>query len=491
MLDPHKKLIRFLSVITVTFGMTTMSHAGTCSPGIPCTGYDIYNQTDAGTSGSYNGAKSGGTAISGGNYTTTACDGNFMNQIYARAFMEAQREVLMSEQIIHKPDSVLEYTCFDQYIGLAAEHLDEIFSAHQGWNEKEIELASEEDDTDPDEVTINDSDTSYYDDQDDFSVFANDRYDNLLEDLLLENLEDYIDNNFDHTFMGESITLDNDLDTGGITPDYECAHMSAIWEIAKCVDFGEDDRFRSFEHLVEYDPRSIPQACPQSDTVSTPTTQIFSDSSGQGSSISEGDDDTKLDERSSGDELTIGVNIPSESITTPQFSLNTGGILTTMPSEGLDDKCPDAAAPNTNVNTDFSNDLLRVANNCDAQSSTSGTAGEPNTNIYSSFDLMESYRNLTKGFALIGIPGAGSDTGSIICTDTQPIPTGVPVITYTHSFTNTPSDFDSVQRNMFIHYDHICPNPGCYYQPVKLPYIQGTPIPDESTFSSGECLPGF
>ncbi len=462
------------------------SHAGTCSPGIPCTGYDIYNQPSSGTSGNYNGSKSGGTWLSPSNaYTTTACDGNFMNQIYARAFMEAQREVMMSEQLIHKPDSVLEYTCFDQYIGLAAEHIDGVFSAHRGWEDKEIELASEEDDTDPDEVTINDDGTSYLADQDEFSVFADDRYDNLLEDFLLEDLEAYIDNNFNHTFMGESITLDNNLNTSSLTTSYDCAHMLAIWEIAKCVDFGEDDRFRSFEHLVEYDPRSIPLACPQSDTNSTPTTQISSDAI-----TASGD---KLDDTSPGDDLTIGVSMPGVTQSFPGFSLTTGGLLTRMPSEGLINKCPTAGGPNTNVNTDISNDLIRIANNCDEEASSSSTAGTPNTNIYSSFDLMESYRHLTKGFGL-GIPGAGSSTGAILCS--TPIPTGVPMVTYIHDLSNSFGDLDTITRSMFIHYDHICPNPGCYYQPVKAPSVQGAPIPDaDNTLftgaNKGACLPAF
>lgn len=468
MSDFYIKIIIFLSVTVLSYNVNNVSYAGACSPGIPCTGYDIYSQTDAGTSADYNGAKGGGYFLSPSNsYSTTACDGNFMNQIYAQAFMEAQREVMMSEQIIHKPDSVLEYTCFDQYVGIATEHLDGIFSAHQGWDEKEIELFSEEDDVNPDEVTINDSDTTYLSDQSDFSVFEDDRLDNLLEDLLFDNLEDYIDDNFSHTFMGESITLDNDMDTSNITTTYDCAHMLAIWEIAKCVDFGEDDRFRSFEHLISNEPRSIPVACRQSDTSNTPATQISSDS------VEQGDDNTKLDNTASGDSLNIaGLSIG-------------GSLLTRMPSEGLINNCPDAGGPQTTVNTDLSNDLIRVANNCDA------TGSGTNTNIYSAFDLMETYKNLTKGFG-VSIPGAGTSSGVITCA--SPIPTGVPVVTFTHDAPNlgsASSGYAQVNRLMFVHYDHICPNPGCYYQPVKVVYAQGADLPEPDTISAGVCLPSF
>ena len=35
-----------------------------------------------------------------------SCDANFMNQIYAKGFLEAEREVVISNSLIMKPDSV-------------------------------------------------------------------------------------------------------------------------------------------------------------------------------------------------------------------------------------------------------------------------------------------------------------------------------------------------------------------------------------------------
>lgn len=487
-----------LASLAFVFGIKIPSPAlaGTCSPGIPCTGYDIYNQTDAGTSGNYNGSKSGGIWLSPSNsYTRTACDGNFMNQIYARAFMEAQREVMLSEQIIHKPDSVLEYTCFDQFASLAMGRIDQIFTANQEWDDREIAVWTADDDTnydpdgngDPESVTINDPNnrvTYFSSGQVDYALFEEDRYDELLEEVLLDSLSDYIDNNFSHTYMGESITLDNSMNLNSMNAitSYDCSGMLAIWEIAKCVDFGEDDRFRSFATLVENDIRSIPLACPQTDPTSgntnpAATTQIADDS------ILEGDNDTKLDETSSGEQLSIGVSMPGVNINIPGYTFNTGGLLTRMPSEGLSEDCPDAGGVQTDVNTDISNDLIRIANNCDED----GGGSDPNRNIYSSFDLMETYSHLTKGFGL-GIPGAGTDTGAIICT--SPIPTGLPVITFIHSDSYDATGLNVVERLEFIHYDHICGNPGCYYQPVKVPYITGAPIPEPDTISVGICAPG-
>src|SRR5437016_4882806 len=44
---------------------------------------------------------------------TTPCDPEYMDALEARAYLEAQREVAQNQNYILKPDSVLEYTCFD------------------------------------------------------------------------------------------------------------------------------------------------------------------------------------------------------------------------------------------------------------------------------------------------------------------------------------------------------------------------------------------
>ena len=60
--------------------------------------------------------------------TSAACDADFMNQIYARAFLESEREITLASVAIRKPDSVLEYTCFDQLAEKGHEYNSTIFS---------------------------------------------------------------------------------------------------------------------------------------------------------------------------------------------------------------------------------------------------------------------------------------------------------------------------------------------------------------------------
>ncbi|PCK00229.1 MAG: hypothetical protein COA45_00130 [Zetaproteobacteria bacterium] len=426
-----------------------------CSAGIPCTDYDIYTNTNAGTNNALNGLKDG---------TSGACDGNFMNQIYSRAFMEASREVLMSEQLIHKPDSVLEYTCFDELIDMTAHH-GAFFSESQKWDNVTIELwtgGEHGDDTGdgrvdtgscsstcPDhsrDTTINTgAGSGLLPDQDDYSVFETDRLDNILQDFLMDSLQDYIDDNFSHTFMGEASTIDNNLSTGSIgNTTYSCSHMSTIWAISKCVDFGEDDRFRSFAHLVgtnanEGDPRTIPQAC-------SPARQ-------SNDSITSGTPATKLDNTSPG---------------------------TIMDSGGIVEKCPTPGGPVGGSNTGFSNDLIRLANNCDAPTGS-------NLNVFSAFDIMDTHTDLIRAAGAY-VPGTGNATGVILCS-TPPLPTGIPIITYniSGSISTGPTGV-LIARTYQIHYDHICPNPGCRYIPAKIPYIIGAPLPSPGALV-GVCLP--
>ncbi len=478
MLSVNRKKSVFFATVFAVLGFSASANAA-CSPGIPCTDYDIYSNTNAGTDAALNGPKTGIASP----FTETACDGNFMNQIYSRAFLEASREVIMSEQIIHKPDSVLEYTCFDKRLEVVAEHAGEIFTENQSWHEKEICMSTGDDTTNdpsscpdgsgenvssPSSITINDGGSTSFDDQVDHSVFEKDRLDNTLERFLFDTLQDYVDTNFGHTFLGEASTLDNDIDTSNLNSDisgvdnaptasnFDCTHMQAVWHVAQCIDFSEDDRFRTFTHLMEFDPRTIPQAC-------TPAS-MSSDA------VEAGTNSTKVDSTSSGTE------------------------------SDMESECP-TAAPGTTANTGITFDHLRVANNCDDGS---------DLNEYSSFDVMELYHHLILGVGAY-LPGTGNTLGQIgvgpsvpgdampatssaiksLCAD--PLPTGLYVITSEYSiasgaFTNDSTIADP-STSMSLHFDQVCPTPGCYYQTVTQPFSLGGGITFPPITTPGTCIP--
>ncbi len=435
-----KQLFMFLVLSTFGVFMLPSSSHSACSPGIPCTGYDIYSNPTAGTDAAFNGSRVDDATAP---HDESACDGNFMNQIYARAHLEASREVIMGQQLIHKPDSVLEFTCFDQLLNHTAQNGNS-FSSSTTFNSRPICLETADTPCNTINITTPVSGTEVGD---------------ALELFLYDTLQAYVNQNFSHTFMGEATTIDNNIAGAAATP-YGCSHMATVWEIAKCIDFAEDDRFRTFEELIAADPRSIPAACSPSNIA---TDAVEAGSSG-----------TKLDNSSAA----------NPDLTPAALANNTT------------DPCPPAGGPVGGVNTGLSNDLVRVANNCDLSNT--------ERNAYASVDLMESYDEFIRGIGLY-LPGTGTATGilfggsfpSFLCMN--PIPTGIPIISYDIDAPGAASDFSSpgsgpggmheINRDVFIHYDHICPNPGCFYQAVRVPYIEGSILPVPSSITTGLCVP--
>ncbi|PCK00386.1 MAG: hypothetical protein COA45_00980 [Zetaproteobacteria bacterium] len=71
--------------------------------------------------------------IFGGGRNT--CDPEFMDVLNDRAWMAAQREVTQNQNLIPRPDSVLEITCFDSFLDELGSHADDNFPSDPQWSE--------------------------------------------------------------------------------------------------------------------------------------------------------------------------------------------------------------------------------------------------------------------------------------------------------------------------------------------------------------------
>ena len=196
---------------------------------------------------------------------TTPCDPQFMQALEARAWLEAQREVSQNENLIVKPDSVLEYSCFNQILNKAASN----WSGQDGINRQ----FSETDAWKTTGFTTTTTDTS-------------------LTNVVGTALSSYMTSNFPEKYLGgrlaspTKITGDTMATVNGDTP-YTCTLMSQIWEQARCQNFDQlttdnkpgnatsnynQDGFRDFFYYAneDNDPRVLPDtatfhSCPALD----------------------------------------------------------------------------------------------------------------------------------------------------------------------------------------------------------------------------------
>lgn len=157
------------------------------------------------------------------------CDPDYYESMRARAWLEAQREITQNQNLIFKPDSVLEYTCFNRYLNVLATDAEKMFSETQRWG----------------------------------SILPNNSMDNALENLTQQSLLTYLAQNFEHKFLGDRSTLNyttEKVQNGG----YSCDMMGQVWQAAKCMDFIDKphDAFFTFEqYATSDDKRMLPSGC--------------------------------------------------------------------------------------------------------------------------------------------------------------------------------------------------------------------------------------
>lgn len=179
----------------------------------------------------------------------TPCDPNYYSSLKARAWLEAQREVTQNQNLIYKPDSVLEYTCFDKYLNVLAGNAQNLFSESGRWG----------------------------------SIMPADSMDKALQSVVGAAIQQYITANFESAGSSSYDLLGGRLSilggtykntdhppaainiTGG---PYGCNIMNQVWMAAKCMDFipnetADKDGFFTFaEYQANPDKRFLPQQCP-------------------------------------------------------------------------------------------------------------------------------------------------------------------------------------------------------------------------------------
>ncbi len=156
----------------------------------------------------------------------SSCDDDYYKSIKSRAWLEAQREITQNQNLILKPDSVFEYTCFNQMIDVVGETSGKVFSDNkQKWGSAAGDLKQS------------------------------------LNGMVKQPLAQYIAKNFKHNYLGKRAE--------NITHGIPCEVMNKVWMEAKCMGFIDEEDTDGFYNFTNYrdsaDKRQRPQACPKVD----------------------------------------------------------------------------------------------------------------------------------------------------------------------------------------------------------------------------------
>ncbi|NCC22814.1 MAG: hypothetical protein EOM26_10195 [Alphaproteobacteria bacterium] len=168
---------------------------------------------------------------------SNACDGDYMNTIFAQAWLKGQYDVIVNQTLILKPDSVFEYTCFTDFLDNTEENIAPLFSESQLLKELYVDIGTTRG---PRIIRVG---------------FAREigSMAEVIAQAIRPALAEYIAGNFWHTYLGGTSGLDM------------CASMTSVWHEAKCVNFhpdhygtDTDETFYEIEDFVNIDPRQHP-----------------------------------------------------------------------------------------------------------------------------------------------------------------------------------------------------------------------------------------
>lgn len=160
----------------------------------------------------------------------SSCDCQTWESLESRGWLEAEREITQNQNLIAKPDSVLEYSCLDQFANVAAGPGADSFSDTMVFGPVSGRTPLS---TDIALTKVVGASNAVYGAQ------------------------------YSHTFLGGRATVDHALSpvvTGG---SYSCTAMRLAWEAARCSNFmaWPQDEFFTFEEHATDEKRKLPTPC--------------------------------------------------------------------------------------------------------------------------------------------------------------------------------------------------------------------------------------
>lgn len=165
-----------------------------------------------------------------GGIANSSCDCSYWESLESRAWLEAEREISQNQNLIFKPDSVLQYTCFNLDLDLTAGPIARLFSDQALGVSRAGAMRA------------------------------------ALAASVRAALQAYIQTNFNHNSLGGR---------GGLSG--LCMQMGTVWQEAKCYNFmtRAADGFLMFEEHQSTEVRQLPRPCSPDTRWATNLTQAF------------------------------------------------------------------------------------------------------------------------------------------------------------------------------------------------------------------------
>jgi hypothetical protein len=162
------------------------------------------------------------------------CRADLRDQMFQRARLHAHMDSTTVQNLVYKPDSVLEYSCFDRFLDVVVRYGSGAGTATEANNRPGVEAT------------------------DRFYAF-NPYYTN---EIVRRGVTDYININFGHNYMGGRYTGADPAPAS--QTEYTCDVMARVWQAARCLNFASQDPQEHFYDLSAFvaapDIRRFPEA---------------------------------------------------------------------------------------------------------------------------------------------------------------------------------------------------------------------------------------
>ncbi|PZO84227.1 MAG: hypothetical protein DI626_08445 [Micavibrio aeruginosavorus] len=179
----------------------------------------------------------------------TGCATDTWTAMVNMAVLQTRRETIINQALIAKADSVMAYSCMNESMKKVGENLGPIFSETKRWVNAQIDIEGKT-------VTVN-------------KELGESSLDGAVFGAATNAYMNYAQKSFKHSMMGGMLDIggnengseDPASEDAGAQDAMPCGVMNQVWQMAKCMNYGDVPGFPKFEDLIsgDKDPRKYPK----------------------------------------------------------------------------------------------------------------------------------------------------------------------------------------------------------------------------------------